>query len=56
MNTTTNEDTQDEDCFNDNDSQHTSQQPEFSIDVEEMKYSDILSVRAFAAISQTSEC
>lgn len=52
MNTTTNEDTQDEDCFNDNDSQ----QPEFSIDVEEMKYSDILSVRAFAAISQTSEC
>lgn len=52
---TTNEDTQDEDCFNDNDSQHTSQQPEFSI-VEEMKYSDILSVRAFAAISQTSEC
>lgn len=47
MNMSTNEETQDEVCFDDIDSQHTTPQPEFSIDVEEIKYSDILSVRAF---------
>lgn len=56
MNMTTIEETQDEVCFDDVDSQNTTPQPEFSIDVEEIKYSDILSVRAFLGIWQSAEC